>query len=219
MCRLSWNLGTSTSWNPVGLLRPVMGLVYLFTYKLRVWTSFITNFCPREIRSSNAPEHSSVSLFSTTSRVTKLQFYSENKRMCLMFRSCTLLQTLLPLSSYTFSTFQLAAHKTLMVFLFTCRHPSYLFHINFTWFLFSFSRAWEPHGEQPATETGYTSPVLIASPQMQLLGNFCSSRILNATTGCLFATIRDQYQPLAAERHIYTRWFKYDRDWFVCKQV
>jgi len=29
MCRLSWNLGTSTSWNPQGLSRPVMGLLYL----------------------------------------------------------------------------------------------------------------------------------------------------------------------------------------------
>jgi hypothetical protein len=30
MCRLSWNLGASTSWNPQGLSRPVMGLLYLF---------------------------------------------------------------------------------------------------------------------------------------------------------------------------------------------
>jgi hypothetical protein len=30
MCRLSRNLGASTSWNPVGLSRPVMGLLYLF---------------------------------------------------------------------------------------------------------------------------------------------------------------------------------------------
>jgi hypothetical protein len=29
MCRLSWNLGSSTSWNPQGLSRPVMGLLYL----------------------------------------------------------------------------------------------------------------------------------------------------------------------------------------------
>jgi hypothetical protein len=28
MCRLSRNLGASTSWNPVGLSRPVMGLLY-----------------------------------------------------------------------------------------------------------------------------------------------------------------------------------------------
>ena len=30
MCRLSWNLGASTSWNPLGLFRPVMGLLYLY---------------------------------------------------------------------------------------------------------------------------------------------------------------------------------------------
>jgi len=30
MCRLSWNLGSSTSWNPQGLSRPVMGLLYLY---------------------------------------------------------------------------------------------------------------------------------------------------------------------------------------------
>jgi len=29
MCRLSWNMGTSTSWKPQGLSRPVMGLLYL----------------------------------------------------------------------------------------------------------------------------------------------------------------------------------------------
>ena len=32
MCRLSWNLGTSTSWNPLGLFRPVMGFLYLYLY-------------------------------------------------------------------------------------------------------------------------------------------------------------------------------------------
>jgi len=29
MCRLSWNLGASPSWNPQGLSRPVKGLLYL----------------------------------------------------------------------------------------------------------------------------------------------------------------------------------------------
>jgi hypothetical protein len=29
ICRLSWNLGASTFWNPQGLSRPVMGLLYL----------------------------------------------------------------------------------------------------------------------------------------------------------------------------------------------
>jgi hypothetical protein len=28
MCRLSWNLGASTYWNPQGLSRPVRGLIY-----------------------------------------------------------------------------------------------------------------------------------------------------------------------------------------------
>jgi hypothetical protein len=56
-----------------------------------------------------------------------------------MSRSCTVHQILLPLSSYTFSTFQLAAHKILMAFLFTCLHLKYLFHINLAWFLFSLS--------------------------------------------------------------------------------
>ena len=32
MCRLSFNLGTSTSCNPLGLSRPVMGLLYLYLY-------------------------------------------------------------------------------------------------------------------------------------------------------------------------------------------
>ena len=30
MCRLSWNLGASTPWNPQGLSRPVMGLLYVY---------------------------------------------------------------------------------------------------------------------------------------------------------------------------------------------
>src|SRR5215475_12309207 len=30
MCRLSGHLGASTSWNPQGLSRPVMGLLYLY---------------------------------------------------------------------------------------------------------------------------------------------------------------------------------------------
>ena len=29
MCRLSWNLGASTSWNPLRLSKPVMGLLCL----------------------------------------------------------------------------------------------------------------------------------------------------------------------------------------------
>ena len=31
LCQLSWNLGASSSWNPQGLSRPVMGMLYFFT--------------------------------------------------------------------------------------------------------------------------------------------------------------------------------------------
>jgi len=34
MCRLSWNLGVSTSWNPQGLSRLVMGLLYLYLWSI-----------------------------------------------------------------------------------------------------------------------------------------------------------------------------------------
>ena len=33
---LSWNLGTLTSWNPLGLSRPVTGLLYLYLYHLLI---------------------------------------------------------------------------------------------------------------------------------------------------------------------------------------
>jgi hypothetical protein len=42
MCRLSRNLGSSTSWNPKGLSRPVMGLLYLcFTRPVKTTAPFI----------------------------------------------------------------------------------------------------------------------------------------------------------------------------------
>jgi hypothetical protein len=36
MCQLSWNLGASTSWNPHGLSRPVMGLLYLYRIRINI---------------------------------------------------------------------------------------------------------------------------------------------------------------------------------------
>ena len=39
MCRLSWNLGASTSWNLQGLSRPVMGLLYLLFISVRGWVN------------------------------------------------------------------------------------------------------------------------------------------------------------------------------------
>jgi len=45
-CRLSWNLGASASFNPQGLSRPVMGLLYLlplpFTLYLYIPTATVT---------------------------------------------------------------------------------------------------------------------------------------------------------------------------------
>jgi len=58
MCRLSWNLGASTFWNPKDLSRPVMGLLYLFLLKQLIFffyfyffafvfctVSFVTSVC------------------------------------------------------------------------------------------------------------------------------------------------------------------------------
>ena len=41
------NLGASTCWNPLGLYRPLMGLLYLFTSWLRPrkWTKHFWKFC------------------------------------------------------------------------------------------------------------------------------------------------------------------------------
>ena len=36
MCQLSWNLRTSSCWNPLGLSMPVMGLLYLFFFFLQL---------------------------------------------------------------------------------------------------------------------------------------------------------------------------------------
>jgi len=65
MCRLSSNLGASTSWNPQGLSRPVMGLLYLTCSNLlsrncylhlyvssrfsNIWTTFSTSLCRRHL--------------------------------------------------------------------------------------------------------------------------------------------------------------------------
>jgi hypothetical protein len=37
MCRLSRNLGASTSWNPKGLSRPVMGLLFFLECYCGFW--------------------------------------------------------------------------------------------------------------------------------------------------------------------------------------
>ena len=41
MCRLSWNVGASTSWHPLGLSRPVMGLLYLYMDIIDIFTLWV----------------------------------------------------------------------------------------------------------------------------------------------------------------------------------
>jgi hypothetical protein len=59
MCRLPWNLGASTSWNPMGLSKPVMELIFLlpnFFKFQQLWFDLQTfriqiSFCKLDIRS------------------------------------------------------------------------------------------------------------------------------------------------------------------------
>jgi len=44
VCRLSWNLGASTNWNPQGLSRAVMGLLYLYLLHRPV-SGHLSNTC------------------------------------------------------------------------------------------------------------------------------------------------------------------------------
>ena len=83
LCRLSWNLEASTTWNPLGLFRPVMWLLYLlpfFSTGLRnrqtshvcrenqkvdtcwLWLSFIVCCCSCMLL--NAPKRSNVEVVS-----------------------------------------------------------------------------------------------------------------------------------------------------------
>jgi len=48
MCRLSWNLGASTSWNPQGLSRPVMRLIFF------MYTHLSRSQWPRSLRRRSA---------------------------------------------------------------------------------------------------------------------------------------------------------------------
>ena len=47
VCRFSLSLGPSSSWNPLGLSRPVMGLLYLYSVRYKNYPphSFLTIFC------------------------------------------------------------------------------------------------------------------------------------------------------------------------------
>ena len=47
MCRVSWNLGASTSWKPQGLPRPVMGLLNLLHQWINIIQHKLNNFSSR----------------------------------------------------------------------------------------------------------------------------------------------------------------------------
>jgi len=58
MCRLSWNMGASTSWNPQGLPRPVMGLLYLYLVLLVLSACFYGKGKSVPLQASTGPEGS-----------------------------------------------------------------------------------------------------------------------------------------------------------------
>jgi len=70
MCRLSWNLGVSTSWNPQGLSRHVMGLIYLYLHLY--WSLYYSLSEPRERKGRRFEKNS------TKSEICGLlEFYAE----------------------------------------------------------------------------------------------------------------------------------------------
>ena len=63
MCRLSWYLGASASWNPQGLSRPVMGLLYHLIYiKMNVCLFVLWNLYKFSFLNRSEPNLAHVSL-------------------------------------------------------------------------------------------------------------------------------------------------------------
>jgi len=82
MCQLSWNLGSSTSWNTQGLSRPVMGLLCLYIYILRRPRDAVRRKRPQKWKTNscfllhdNAAAHRSILVknFLANNNVTTLQ--------------------------------------------------------------------------------------------------------------------------------------------------
>jgi len=73
MCRLSWNLGTSDSWNPQGLSRPVMGLIYLYLLASLVTQLFERFFARRKL--ALARWLTTVTLFHSSGRRLRSAFF------------------------------------------------------------------------------------------------------------------------------------------------
>ena len=69
MCRLSWNLWASNSWNPQSLSRPVMGLLHLYRYCQFCFDTRST--CPR-ISHHGIPQYVQLSQELLTARCVNL---------------------------------------------------------------------------------------------------------------------------------------------------
>ena len=83
MCRLSWNLGASTYWNPLGLFRPVMGLLYLYFLHIYSIVSLYTAICSYlkhletgSIESKHVADNCKHSEFSPPKKILFYYFYS-----------------------------------------------------------------------------------------------------------------------------------------------
>ena len=67
MCRLSWNLGAWASWNPQGLSRPVIGLLYLFFTSMGIGCRVADHMCQCcNTRLSSRPVAATINFHSTT---------------------------------------------------------------------------------------------------------------------------------------------------------
>jgi hypothetical protein len=92
MCRLSRNLGASTSWNPKGLFRPVMGLLYLYHQisQSSQQHSFIFRFLswPKDLFSWQVVHDFPLSL-QTDSQIKQQLFLSTSFPQVLVMNFCT----------------------------------------------------------------------------------------------------------------------------------
>jgi len=100
MCQLSWNLEASASWNPQGLSRPVMGLLYLLqhTNENTVWyCSHEPIYCNHTIIAVWVlPSHSIYDMFreylivvwNINSYFTTIPHYTQGAQWCSWLRQC-----------------------------------------------------------------------------------------------------------------------------------
>ena len=106
MCWLSWNLGASTSWNPQGLSRSVMGLLYFYpswhnfkntvTIEVRLLLTLLMFYAVLMANSSAVNESPSCD---------SLVFQNEFFHLCCVPICCWCLRWLVRLSKLSIQTF------------------------------------------------------------------------------------------------------------------